>query len=127
MRNKYVYSDIEERLTKQNSGDYQVVYDGDAVLQSVKNILSTIPNERVRNPIGSSLLSYLFQPMTPDTVDEIKTEITRSIRVYEPRVQRLQVNVKPDISRLLYIVSISFTINRFTTPYQFQVNLRQMN
>lgn len=121
-----IYSDIERTLKTERSGNLRVEYDADAVIQSIKNIFSTIKGERVRSPIGSSLLSYLFEPMTPDTEDDIKAEITRNIRQYEPRVDRLKVNVIGDRDNRLYKITLEFTISRFTRPFRFQTNLRAM-
>lgn len=121
----YIYSDVNSQLTTDSTG-YKVEVDADAVMQSVKNIFSTIPGERVRNPIGSPLIRYLFQPITRDTADDIKDVIVQNIRQYEPRVQRLNVKVKGDKDNHQYRVDVSFTINRFRKPFSFQTNLRAM-
>ena len=123
---KYIYSDINSTLKSDPTGNYEIEYDRDAVIQSVKNILSTINGERVRNGIGSTLVRYLFQPMSSDTTDEIRTTIIRNIREYEPRIQRLNVRVKEDKTNNQYKVYIDFTVNRFSQPIQYQTNLRAM-
>lgn len=128
MSNKnHVYSDINRALNTTPDGNIKIEYDGDAVMQSIKNIFSTIRGERVRSSLGSNLLSYLFEPMTPDTEDDIKAEITRNIRQYEPRVDRLKVNVIGDKDAQSYKVSVEFTINKFARPFRFQTNLRSMS
>ena len=122
----YVYSDVNSALKRESKGDIKVEYDGEAVVQSIRNIFSTISGERVRNPIGSVLLRYLFEPMSDDTADDIRTEIIQNIRKYEPRVRTLKVDVKGDRDNHIYIVTIRITIDRFTQPLKFQMNLRSM-
>lgn len=103
----FEYSDIARGLKKNPSGDVAIDYDAQAIIQSVRNILSTVPNERVRNPIGSSLIKYLFEPMTDDTADDIKDEIRTILRRWEPRIQSMRVNVKPDYDNLTYHVNLN--------------------
>lgn len=122
----YVYSDVVSSLEQSASGNIDIKYDVDAVFQSVKNIMSTIPGERVRNGIGSSLLRYLFEPINNDTADDIKDEIRTMIRQYEPRVKQLRVNVRASIDEQMYKVTMEFMIDAFARPVRFQTNLRAM-
>lgn len=127
MANKsHVYSDVNSALKTSADGNLRVEYDSDAVIQSIKNIFSTIKGERVRSGLGSGLISYLFEPMEPDTEDDIRTEIIRNIRQYEPRVDSLRVQVRGNKDEHMYRVVVDFTINRFAKPLRFQTNLRAM-
>ena len=125
-RKGYIYSDVNSKLTSNKKGEFEVEYDTDSVIQSVKNILSTVSGERVRNPIGSVLLRYLFEPMTEDTVDSIKNEILGNIRKYEPRIRTIKVDVIGDKQKHVYEVTMTITIDRFNRPIKFQTNLRSM-
>lgn len=127
MAKNFVYSDINSSMKLSTNGNIEIEYDADAVIQSIKNIFATIPNERVRNPIGSSLLSYLFEPMSNDTADDIRREIISNIREYEPRVDSLKVNVRSDRDNNIYRVTVNFTIDEFSSPMRYQLNLRAMN
>jgi len=123
---KYIYSDINSQLSSDKTGDFKIEYDGEAVMQSIKNIFATISGERVRNGIGSSLVRYLFQPMTEDTVDAIKNEITNNIKKHEPRIRTINVNVIGDKQKYVYEVTVTITVDRFAQPLRFQTNLRSM-
>lgn len=123
---KYIYSDINSKLDPDKTGDFKVEYDGEAVMQSIKNIFATISGERVRNGIGSSLVRYLFQPMTEDTVDAIQSEITTNIKKHEPRIKTINVSVIGDKQKYIYEVTVTITISRFAQPLRFQTNLRSM-
>lgn len=124
---KFIYSDVNSSLKKTAGGELAVEYDENAVIQSVRNIFATVKGERVRSGLGSTLLAYLFEPMQDDTVDEIRTEIIRNIREYEPRVDQLRVRVVPNYDAHVYNVYMQFTVNRFATPISFQINLRAMD
>lgn len=123
----FVYSDVNSALEREAGGAIKIEYDEDAVIQSVKNIFATIKGERVRSGLGSSLLGYLFEPMEADVADEIRIEIIRNIREYEPRVDSLKVRVQPNYDANLYRVSVDFTIDKFAAPLRFQTNLRSMS
>lgn len=126
-KGKYIYSDINQSLKIRPEGEYEVEYDEAAVIQAVKNIFATVKGERVRSPLGSTLLAYLFEPMTEDLIDEIRTEIIRNIREFEPRVNQLNVKVIPEYDKHIYRVFMTFRVNRFAEPLSLQVNLRAMD
>lgn len=125
-KQKYIYSDVKSTLNKTPNGDVEVEYDGNAVIQSIKNILSTVSGERVRNPIGSVLLRYLFEPISEDTADDIRSELLSTIKKHEPRVRTIRVTVKPDPDNHIYIVSMSLTVDKFVQPLRYQTRLRSM-
>lgn len=103
----FEYSDVARGLRKKDpTGDVAIDYDAEAIMQSVRNILSTVPNERVRNPIGSSLIKYLFEPMTQDTADDIKDELRTILRRWEPRIKSMKVRVVPDYDAQTYHVNL---------------------
>lgn len=58
-----------------------------SVIDSIKNILSTTPGERLNNPtFGSNLENYLFQPIDEVTAFGILTHIVYSINRWDDRV-----------------------------------------
>ena len=123
MTKLYEYSDVSRGLQKNQRGDIDVDYDANAILQSVRNILSTIPNERVRNPIGSSLVRYLFEPMTEDTAESIRIEVKQILGQWEPRIQTLKIRVIPDYDRQAYIVKMSISANKLVKTVEYNLLL----
>lgn len=121
---KYTYSDVEKGLETATNGDVGVTYDVETIIQSIKTILSTIPYERVRNPIGSRLVTYLFEPISSDTTDEIRTEIGRSLREYEPRVIIQGVRVTPNPDKMTYDVSIDAFIKKLNYNERIDISLK---
>ena len=63
-----------------------------AVQNSLKNIFTWIPGERVLNPeFGSKLKQYLYQGIVPETSEQIVAEIKHCVSEWEPRVRVTEV------------------------------------
>ena len=63
-----------------------------AVQNSLKNIFTWIPGERILNPeFGSRLKQYLYQGIIPETSEQIVAEIRHCISEWEPRVKLIDV------------------------------------
>ena len=113
-----IYSDIDFTFTKKPvTGDVALSYDDQAVIRSVRNLLSTRNYERPFNPdLGSSLDALLFENISPLVANSIKNEISRMIGNYEPRanIKDIVVNSQPD--KNAYNVTLSFYIENATLP-----------
>ena len=113
-----IYSDIDFTFTKKPvTGDVALSYDDQAVIRSVRNLLSTRNYERPFNPdLGSSLDALLFENISPLAANSIKNEISRMIGNYEPRanIKDVVVNSQPD--KNAYNVTLSFYIENATVP-----------
>ncbi|AJD81997.1 baseplate wedge subunit [Yersinia phage vB_YenM_TG1] len=59
---------------------------------------------------GCNLSDELFENMTPLTADTIQRGIVASVRSYEPRIDKLNVEVTPVYDDNVLIVSIYFSI-----------------
>jgi phage baseplate assembly protein W len=105
------YSDLDTKLTIRKDGNLRVVEDEDCIAQSINTILSTISGERVRNPIGSSIVQYLFQPMSRTTADQIRRTVFESINRYEPRVQLVRVDIMANLDQNRYDIVIDMRIS----------------
>lgn len=122
-----IYSDIDLRFLPQPvSGDVSLSYDEQAVIRSVKSLLSTKPYERLWNPtLGSSIDTLLFEPITPLTGNLLKDEIVRTIQNFEPRakIATLDVTAFPDQNG--YQVSMFFYVGNNTTPTGINIILQR--
>lgn len=110
MNRNYVYSDFDPHLKNDGVGNVKTFYDMDAIEQSIKNIMLTVQNERVRNPIGSGLIQFLFRPMNNDTVRDIRNEIKRLILRWEPRVILTRLDVTPNYDQNYYDLDMTFRV-----------------
>jgi phage baseplate assembly protein W len=113
-----IYSDIDFTFTKKPVvGDVALSYDDQAVIRSIRNLLSTRNYERPFNPdLGSNLDALLFENISPMTSIAIQNEIKRTIKNYEPRanVKEVVVNSQPDQNA--YNVTLTFYIENATLP-----------
>jgi phage baseplate assembly protein W len=113
-----LYSDIDFTFTKKPvTGDVALSYDNQAVIRSVRNLLSTRYYERPFNPnIGSNVDALLFEMVSPLTAATLETEIRNTIENYEPRakISDVVVNANPDSNS--YSVTLTFYIENATLP-----------
>ena len=102
--------------------DITVLKNENAIKRSVRNIVNTIPRERLFNPtLGSDVRSSLFNFVDYGTASVIQKQIQIAIENFEPRVDNLQVNVFPrpdsnefEINVLFDIIGQQFPTQEFT-------------
>jgi len=113
-----LYSDIDFTFTKKPvSADVAVSYDTQAVIRSIRNILSTKHYDRLFNPdFGTNLDNLLFENFSVLASQSIKKEVTTMIENYEPRATLKSVNVSSVPDKNAYNVTISFYIENAATP-----------
>jgi phage baseplate assembly protein W len=71
----------------------------DAVLRSIKNIVQTDHYERPFRPLfGANIKKYLFEQLTPITLQLIKSQIVSALANYEPRANIIDVVVSSSSS-----------------------------
>jgi phage baseplate assembly protein W len=120
----YTYSDFDSRLTITREGSILIKYDRDVIIQSIKTILSTITGERVRSPIGSSLIRMLFQPINDDNIAEIQYRIQSDITRFEPRVEILNLQVSPNYDANRYDIVMNIKIKELGEVIPFATSLK---
>jgi phage baseplate assembly protein W len=120
----YVYSDMNPHLTLSADSAVNLVYDEDVIIQSLKTIIATVQNERVRNPIGTRLLRLLFQPIDRDTTLLLNTELREVINKYEPRVEIVGLSVVPNPDQNFYKIRIDVRIKSIQRTISFSSRIR---
>jgi len=125
--NQHIYSDLDLTFLRQPAtGDVAMKYDEQAVIRSIRNLLSTNLYEKPFRPdIGSQLNSLLFENVTPITATLIENEIIRMLNNYEPRatINSLNVSAQPDSNQ--FNVFLSVYIGNQTTPTAFSILLQR--
>ena len=113
-----IYSDIDFNFTKKPvTGDVALSFDDQAVIRSIRNLLSTRHYERPFNPdLGSNVDASLFEMVSPLTAAALEKEILTTINNYEPRaiVKSIVVSAQPDNNA--YSVTLTFYIQNATLP-----------
>lgn len=76
------------------SGDFNKLFDMDAILTSWSNILMTPRGSMDHDPeFGSDLYLYIFEPADTTTQESIKNEIYKAITTYDDRANIDEINV----------------------------------
>lgn len=129
----YLYKDIkfDISLTRFNgqelySGSSPVdigeLQDGQSVINSVKNILTTTPGQKLLNPtFGLDFRSYLFEPVNTTTSFFLGQFIYNNLGVQEPRVRLEAVEIEGSPDQNQYDIQISFSIPKLNI-YNLSLN-----
>ena len=89
----------------------KVLENEEAIKRAVRNLVLTNKGERFYNPLfGGNVTAHLFENLDFTTEFDIKKSITKSISIYEPRVNVEEVRVKSNPDRNSINVTIIFTI-----------------
>jgi phage baseplate assembly protein W len=79
--------------------------------QNLKNLLLTNPGERVDSNYGVGLKRYLFEPLVPETLNEIKTKISQQARLYVRNVDIVSIRTTENVDNLNKLsIIVYFTI-----------------
>ena len=75
--------------------DVRGSYDLDAIKNSIRNLFTSFPGDKLLNPeFGINLNQFLFKPCSKTTATSIGELINREIRKQEPRVKADKINVE---------------------------------
>lgn len=127
MATNKLYSDIDLTFRrKPATGDLALVYDVQAVIRSVKNLLFTNFYERPFNSsIGSSLNNLLFEPLSPLTASQIEDEISRVLNNFEPRVSVDYIKAIAMVDDNSFNITISVYVANSTQPTAINLILKR--
>ncbi|QDB71844.1 baseplate wedge subunit [Klebsiella phage Marfa] len=107
----HMYSDLDPDLRMAWDKDVARTVGARAVKNSILGIITTRKGSRPFNPdFGCSLSDELFENMTPLTADTIQRNIVSAIQTYEPRVERLRVEVLALYDDNAVVVTVMFSI-----------------
>ncbi len=97
-----------------------------AVINSVKNLISTSRYERPFQPLlGSGVRNLLFEQMDDVTASVLKREIVQTLENFEPRVIVQEVSVSPNYESNSFNVGMTFLIINRTEPITIQFFLQR--
>jgi phage baseplate assembly protein W len=118
----YTYKDLEVDLsidyTKTNplnnfkeQKDIVVDYDVAAIKNSIFNIFTTIPGQKILNPtFGLNLLYYLFTGITAENARMLGDTILKGITKFEPRVTVDNINITTDYDNQQYTIDLFLSV-----------------
>lgn len=105
------------RLAADGSVD-TAAYEED-IRESIRIILGTRRNERVMRPdFGAGLEDFVFEPVSPTTIEALKQRVQEALIDWEPRinVDKVDVTTEPALRDRL-LVSIDYRVRATNTHY----------
>ena len=99
--------------------DLSILKNESAIRRSVRNIVQTIPTEKFFNSLfGTDIRGSLFEFVDFGTASVISEQIRISIENFEPRVDDLQILVRPYPDLNAFEVTVIFNIIGLEFPTQ---------
>ena len=90
-----------------------------AIARSVRNIVFTVPGEKFFDEdFGSRISQALFENINDISANIIKNEIESSLKIYKPRVNVREVEVRPNFDQNEFNVTIIYEIIGADVPAQ---------
>jgi hypothetical protein len=94
----------------------------DQIKSNLVNLLLTDIGERVMNPnFGCNLKRFLFEGITSQNIDALKSNILNSISIYIPEVTVSEIVIEPDTDYNTISLTINYFLNISQTPDQVTV------
>ena len=119
---KYIFKDLALDLDleyTQNKQAYTISeikdavadYDMNAIRNSIFNLFTTIPGQKILNPTyGLNLTQFLFLPITPNNAQTMGEHIQSGIANYEPRVTIQQIGIQQQPDQNQYTITLSLFV-----------------
>ena len=120
--NKPIYTDLTLDLktnytldpkleAKDTIKDLEVSNDIAAIKNSLFNLFTTIPGQKILNPVyGLNILQFLFTGISDDNARSMGNVILRGIQKYEPRVEVVKIFVMADIENQTYEIGLKLNV-----------------
>lgn len=120
-----LYSDFFTNLTP-HPATKQLVrkVNEEAVKGAIRNLLLTNKYERPFQPdLGSNIRKLLFEHISPENSNLLKTYVTETIENNEPRCKLINVIVNESEAQQSYFITVLFYIINRTEPVELTVTL----
>lgn len=123
-----IYKDLDLSFGKHpERSDVLKKTDINAIRQSLRNLLFTMPGERPFQPyLGTELYRLLFEPMDPITISALDQTIERTIQNYEPRIDLQMIQLIPSPDQNSVDINIFFRVKGTGTPGTFTTTLTRL-
>jgi uncharacterized protein len=108
----FIYKDMEYyiKLDKVQK-DISHSIDANAIQNSITNIFTFNPGERIIRPeFGNTLYKYLYETITDSLLDRLGQSCVDMIERWEPRVKVLNVNISPNSDQNEIGITLTYTI-----------------
>lgn len=111
-----------------NSDDILTDTDTDAIRNSLYNLFTTRPGQKLLTPnFGSNLEQFLFESVNEINARIIGDTMFTSIRKFEPRVQVLKIQVTPEPDQNQYSVVFVYKLLNKGQNQTFSIQIQSNN
>jgi len=102
----------QSNLTRKGgNSDIKTDFDEHAIANSIRNLFSTRPKQRLLNPeYGLDLQQFLFENVNEYSARLIGRKIDQGIKKYEPRITLRKIDIVVDAENNKYIISINIYV-----------------
>ena len=101
----------EEAYSKLYTKDVRASYDLAAIENSIKNLFTSFPGDKLLNPeFGLNLNQFLFMSCSESTAQQIGTLIHNEIKRQEPRVRVEAIEVVANIPSSEYDITLTLAV-----------------
>jgi phage baseplate assembly protein W len=108
---KLNYTQNTQLLKRREIKDIQISEDVDAIKNSLFNLFTTMPGQKILNPIyGLNLTQYLFTGISTSNARIIGETINRGISQFEPRIRLVKLNIETDYDNNQYNISMIISV-----------------
>ena len=109
LREKYLINNPLNQIPEIN--DIMIDYDIDALKNSLLNLFSTSPGDKILSPeFGIDLREYIFEPITRERAFDLQRKVFTGITRFEPRLLVDSVVVMPNFDAMEYSISINYSV-----------------
>jgi phage baseplate assembly protein W len=116
-----IWSDVNNKLRLDRTGDVKKDVNLEAIEGAIENILLTRKGERVMRPLfGSVLEAFLFEPISSTTAHKIGLEVLDVLSRQEPRIEVKRVEVVADHMIGGYQITIEAVVRELNVPFVVQ-------
>jgi len=114
---QYGYSTNKQLYSNREKKDLAALYDVNSVINSLKNILTTSPGEKLLNPeFGLDLRDYLFESVTETKGYFIGEEIFTGLPLQEERIEINYIEVIVNAEEQEYTINLDIGIPSLNIP-----------
>ena len=121
---KYLGSGLSFPLRTNARGQISLSSGSEDIEQSIRIILSTRPGERVMRPnFGCGAHELIFEPRDAATMSLLQEYVLEALRMWEPRIQVLGVDVSVDdqpgglLAEIEYIIKATHDTRSIVHPF----------
>jgi phage baseplate assembly protein W len=96
---------------KPEINDFQLDYDIEAIKNSLYNLFTTSPGDKILNPrFGLDLRQFVFEPITSNNAFLLQRLLYEGIEVFEPRVTLRSITVQPKFDDMEYEITVVYSV-----------------